>query len=80
VDRGEAAVCPEIELADATPGEALRTFLLALAAQYATTLRAVTLPDKQLDWSLKAKPISSTALAELKQQLAPTRMRRVALR
>jgi hypothetical protein len=45
--RCEAAPGLEIELADATPEEALKTFLLALAAQDGAKLPAVTLPDKE---------------------------------
>jgi hypothetical protein len=68
---------PGIQLSDATPEAALKTFLLALAAQDAAKLRAVTLPDRDFDWLLKGRPASPELLAEMRKQLENAPMRRL---
>jgi hypothetical protein len=66
-----------VELADATPEGALKTFLLALAAGDRETLRAVTLPDDELDWLLRGRPVSPELLARIRAQLEQRSMRRL---
>ena len=55
----------KVELADSTPEDALKTFLLALAAQDEATLRAVTLPHDEFDWLLKGPRASPDRFALL---------------
>ena len=43
----------KIKVADATPEDALRTFMLAVMAHDEAALHVVTLPDPDLDWLLK---------------------------
>ena len=54
------------ELADSTPEDAFKTFLVALAAQDEATLRAVTLPDAEFEWLLKAPKAPPDVLARIK--------------
>jgi hypothetical protein len=70
---------PRGELANHTPEQALRTFLLALAAQDETTLRAVCMPGEELDWLLKARPRppSQNAPDRMKQRLERAGFRRL---
>jgi hypothetical protein len=63
--------------ADSTPDDALKTFLLALAAQDEATLRAVTLPDDEFDWLLKGPAASPDFLAQLEARLDEKPMRRL---
>lgn len=49
-------VAAKIKVADSTPEDALRTFMLALLAQDEAALRAVSLPNPDLDWLLKGQP------------------------
>jgi len=67
----------QIDLADSTPEGALKTFLLALAAQDETTLRAVTLPHAEFDLLLKSPSTSSDQLALLKTRLDEKPMKRL---
>jgi hypothetical protein len=66
-----------VELADSTPEDALKTFLLALAASDAAALRAVALPDAELDWLLQGPPASPELLARLKARLEEQPMKRL---
>jgi hypothetical protein len=66
-----------VNLANSTPEDALKTFLLALAAQDKETLRAVALPDKDLDWLLKGPPDSPERLARMKAQLEEKPIKRL---
>jgi hypothetical protein len=66
-----------VELANSTPEDALVTFLVALAAQDAETLRAVTLPEKELTSLLNGRPAGGEMLAQLKSRLHQKRMRRL---
>jgi len=67
----------KVELADSTPEAALKTFLLALAAQDEATLRAVTLPHAEFDLLLKSPLASPDRLALLKARLEEKPMRRL---
>jgi hypothetical protein len=68
---------PNIVSDDSTPENALKTFLLALAAQDEPALRAVTLPDADLDWLLRSQPAAPDLLAGLKARLKEKPMRRL---
>src|SRR5271157_3987735 len=78
--RGEAPK-PSIgvDLVDGTPEEALKTFMLALAAQDEATLRAVTIPDEEFDWLFKDRPATAVpqVLAEIKAKLDQKPFRRL---
>ena len=65
------------ELADSTPEDALKTFLIGLAAHDGATLRAVALPDGDLEWLLLGPPASPDQVARLKAQLDREPMRRL---
>jgi hypothetical protein len=64
---------------DSTPEDALRTFMLALAAQDETTLRAITLPDKEFDWLLKDRsaPVTPEDFAKIRAKLDQSPIRRL---
>jgi hypothetical protein len=66
-----------VELADSTPEDALKTFLLALAAHDGAALRAVALPDAELDLLLQGSPTPPEKLALLKAQLEEKPMNRL---
>ncbi len=68
-----------VDLVDGTPKEALKTFMLALAAQDEATLRAVAIPDEGFDWLLKDRPATAApeVLAEIKAKLDQTPFRRL---
>jgi hypothetical protein len=70
---------PELndKLADSTPEDALKTFLLALANRDEDTLRAITLPDVEFDWLLRGPPSSPDLVARLKAQLDEKPIRRL---
>jgi hypothetical protein len=65
------------ELADSTPEDALKTFLVALAAQDEATLHAVTLPDAEFEWLLKAPKAPPDVLARIKAGLEEKPMKRL---
>jgi hypothetical protein len=67
----------KVEPADSTPEDAMKTFLLALAAQDEATLRAVTLPDDEFDWLLKGRRASPELIARMKAGLENNPMRRL---
>lgn len=60
-----------------TPEDALKAFILALAAQDETVLRAVTLPDPEFDWLLKSQPLGHDQLERMKSRLQQIPMRRL---
>jgi hypothetical protein len=68
-----------VDLVDGTPEDALRTFLLALAAQDEVTLRAVTLPDDEFEWLLKDRPAPATprVLAAMRASFVQSPFRRL---
>ena len=65
------------ELADSTPEDALKIFLIALAARDEATLRAVALPHAELDLLLRGPVASPDELALLKARLKEQPMRRL---
>jgi hypothetical protein len=67
----------KVELADSTPEAAMKTFLLALAAQDKATLRAVTLPDDEFDWLLKGSRASPELIVRMKVRLEEKPMKRL---
>jgi hypothetical protein len=67
----------KVELADSTPEDAMKTFLLALAARDEATLRAVTIPDDEFDWLLKGPRVSPELIARMKTRLEEKPMKRL---
>jgi len=66
-----------VELADSAPEDALRTFLVALAAHDEATLRAVTLPHAEFDLLLKGPSAQPEQVVLLKARLEETPMKRL---
>jgi hypothetical protein len=54
------------QLPDATPEEALRTFMVAAVAQDEAALRAITLPDRELVWLLRGQPAPAEAVERIR--------------
>lgn len=59
----------KIDLVDKTPEDALRTFMMAMAAADDQTLRAVTLPNPDLDLLLTGEAPPFKGIKELKQEM-----------
>jgi hypothetical protein len=59
----------KIEVADKTPEEALRTFLMAMTVADETALRAVTLPHREIDRLLRGEEPPFRGLEALKQEM-----------
>jgi hypothetical protein len=62
---------------DATPEEALRTFMVAAVAQDEPTLRAITLPDRELVWLLGGQPAPAEAVEKVRTLAAEMKVRRL---
>ena len=67
----------KIAVADATPEDALRTFMLALIAQDEAALRAVTLPNPDLDWLMKGQPAPPEVIKDATAQFAKLPIKRL---
>jgi len=67
----------KVDLADSTPEDALKTFLLALAAQDEPALRAVTLPHAELGLLLKGTAAPPDQFAKMKAELEEKPMKRL---
>ena len=68
---------PIVELADSTPEDALKTFLLALAAHDEATLRAVALPHAELNLLLSGPAAAPEQLALLRARLEEKPIKRL---
>ena len=68
-----------MDLVDGTPEEALKTFMVALAAKDERVLRAITLPDDGFEWLLKDRPAPLTGelLRKMKERLEQTPFHRL---
>ncbi len=67
----------KIDLVNKTPEDALRTFMMAMAAADEQTLRAVTLPNPELDLLLTGEPPPFPGTKELKQQMQKMKIERL---
>jgi hypothetical protein len=67
----------KITIADATPEDALRTFMLAIMAQDGPALRAVVLPNPDLEWLLKGQPAPPEVIKDATAQFARRPMKRL---
>jgi hypothetical protein len=66
-----------IKVADATPEDALRTFMLALMTQEEAALRMVTLPNADLAWLLKGQPAPPEVVKAASAQFAKLPIKRL---
>ena len=68
-----------VDLVDGTPEEALKTFMVALAAKDERVLRAIALPDDGFEWLLKDRPAPLTGelLRKMKERLEQTPFHRL---
>ena len=57
------------KIADQTPEDALRTFVIAMALRDEPALRAVTLPAEGFEWLIAGPPAPEGVLKELKERL-----------
>jgi len=64
-----------LDVAAATPEQALRTFLIAMLLKDEATLRAVTLPTADFDWLLRGEDVPVDQLEEIKTQVAKQSIR-----
>ncbi len=67
----------KIDLVDKTPEDALRTFMMAMAAADEKTLRAVTLPNNDLDVLLTGEAPPFGGVKEMKQQIQKMKIERL---
>jgi hypothetical protein len=71
------AVAARSRYPDATPEEALRTFMVAGARQDEAALRAVTLPDPELPRLLQGEPAPPKVVERIRAQAAAMKIRRL---
>jgi hypothetical protein len=62
---------------DATPEDALRSFMVAAVEQDETALRAITLPDRDLVWLLRGRPAPAEAVEKMRTLAADMRIKRL---
>jgi hypothetical protein len=67
----------QIKVADATPEDALRTFMLAVLAQDGEAVRAVTLPNSDRDWLLKGQPAPPAVIKDATAQFGKLPIKRL---
>jgi hypothetical protein len=67
----------KITIADATPEDALRTFMLALISQDEPAVRAVTVPNPDLAWLMKGEPAPPEVIKDVMAQLAKQPIKRL---
>jgi hypothetical protein len=67
----------QIKVADATPEDALRTFMLAVMAQDEAALRVVTLPSADLAWLLRGQPAPPEVINGATAQFAKQPIKRL---
>ena len=67
----------KIDRADTTADEALRTFVMAMAAGDEETLREVTISNPDIDWLLRGEATPARGIKELKQQIVKARVDRL---
>jgi hypothetical protein len=66
-----------IDRVDTTSEAAFRTFLMAIEAGDEETLRAVTLPNPDVDWLLRGETPRGLEIADLKQRMLKARVQRL---
>jgi hypothetical protein len=67
----------KVEVADATPEDALKTFMLALISHDEPALRTVSLPTPDFDWLLKGPPAPPEVIRDAKEQFAKLPIKRL---
>jgi len=66
-----------VDVADATPEDALKTFMLALMSHDETALRAVTLPGPDFEWLLTGQPAPPEVIKDAQKQFAKMQFKRL---
>jgi hypothetical protein len=74
---GASEAAGKIKVVDATPEDALRTFMLAVLAQDRAAVQAVTLPNPDRDWLLKGQPVPPEAIKDATAQFARLPIKRL---
>jgi hypothetical protein len=64
-------------LPDATPEDALRTFMVAAVAHDEAALREITLPDRELVWLLRGQPAPAQAVERMRALAADMKIKRL---
>jgi hypothetical protein len=77
VNAPESSEVGKIGVADSTPEDALKTFLIGLATNDEATLRAIALPDGDLEWLWHGPASSPDRVARLRARLDRAPMRRL---
>lgn len=62
---------------DGSPEEALRTFMVAAVAHDEAGLRAITLPDPELDWLVRGEPAPEEVVARMRTLAKAMKIRRL---
>ncbi len=73
---GKAATA-QPESPDGTPEEALRTFMVAAVAHDEEALRAITLPDPELEWLVRGEPAPEEVVARMRTLAKAMKIRRL---
>ena len=74
---GTARAPGKFKVKDATPEDALRTFMLAVLSQDGAAVQAVTLPNPDRDWLLKGQPAPPEVIKDATAQFAKLPIKRL---
>jgi hypothetical protein len=75
--KANSATKAKITVADSTPEDALRTFMLALISQDEPAVRAVSVPSPDLAWLIKGDPAPPEVIKDVMAQLAKQPIKRL---
>ncbi len=64
-------------LPDATPEDALRSFMIAITMKDEAALRAITVPDRELDWLLRGPPPPPEVVEQMRTAAAESKFKRL---
>lgn len=64
-------------LPDGTPEDALRSFMIAVTRRDEAALRAVTVPDRELDWLLRGPPPPAEVVEKMRTSAAELKFKRL---
>ncbi len=73
----DASAGTKVKIADGSPEDALRTFVLAMAGRDDAALRTITLPAQGFEWLMSGPPAPASLLKELQERLALQPFRRL---
>ena len=74
---GAARAPGKLKVKDATPEDALRSFMLAVLAQDGAAVQEVTLPNPDRDWLLKGQPAPPEVIKDATAQFAKLPIKRL---